>query len=462
MKYQGKVKTGDSEMYKSSKESNNTMLWLEDKFRGSEDFILQELNNSSFKAKIGYLKSICAEAVIERIIMKPYHEIENKDKFQNYMESLPQKQDYQDRSDILSKIMFGSVVLFTANHLYVIQVDQHHVSAPADATVENVIQGPQTALSESLLVSINMIRHRYRKASLRVELKEVGSIAHSKLAIMYDEQRVDNSILEEVRHRLEQVDLELLQAMGELQKQFSRQKRSLYPTVMITERPDRTVLNISKGKVVILLEGTPFCMVVPAVFYDFMASMEDLYQAFYIRTFLTILRYAGLLISVILPSFYVAIASYNPEIFRVQLALSIAGTRFTVPYPSFIEVLFMLLMMEMLIEASVRLPKAIGPTATTVGGLILGQAATEAGLVSNIMIIIVAAVAISNFVIPINAMSFAMRVTKYILLFFSILYGLMGMILGLVGLIAYLANLESFGKPYFKLFINEKTKKQGV
>ncbi|GAA3328943.1 hypothetical protein GCM10020331_074960 [Ectobacillus funiculus] len=147
-------------------------------------------------------------------------------------------------------------------------------------------------------------------------------------------------------------------------------------------------------------------------FYDFMNSMEDNYRSYWITKSTKILRYTGLLISLILPGTYVAVTSFNPEIFRVQLALSVAGSRVGVPYPSYLEVLFLLLIMELLIEASIRLPKSISGTATTVGGLILGTAATEAALASNIMIIIVSAVAISNFAIPINEMSFAIRVTK--------------------------------------------------
>ena len=163
------------------------------------------------------------------------------------------------------------------------------------------------------------------------------------------------------------------------------------------------------------------------------------------------LRYISLFITLVLPSLYIAIVSYNPEIFRVQLTLSIAGSRAAVPYPSYIEVIFMLFMIEALTEASLRLPKFIGSTATTVGGLILGQAAQQAGLVSSIMIIITSAVAIANFVIPINAMSFAMRFVKYVLILFASLFGIIGTTVGLFLVIGYLVNMRSFGEPYLKV-----------
>ncbi|MFC0273977.1 spore germination protein [Metabacillus herbersteinensis] len=162
-----------------------------------------------------------------------------------------------------------------------------------------------------------------------------------------------------------------------------------------------------------------------------------------------------MLLTITLPALYIAIVSYNPVIFRIQLTTSIAGSRAAVPYPSFIEVFIMLFLIEALVEASIRLPKSIGPTATTVGGLILGQAAQQAGLIGSIMIIITSTVAISNFVIPINAMSFAIRVVKYPLIILAIFFGITGVISGVYCFLLYLANMRSFGEPYLRIFIGE-------
>ncbi|GAE06703.1 spore germination protein GerKA [Paenibacillus sp. JCM 10914] len=221
---------------------------------------------------------------------------------------------------------------------------------------------------------------------------------------------------------------------------------------MLTERPDRTVMNISQGKIAVLVDSTGYAILLPAIFNDFFTAMDDKIQLPPIGWFLKGVRYIALFVTVLMPSFYVAFTSYNPEILKLQITLLVAGSRATVPYPSFFEVLFMLLAMEFLTEASVRLPKAIGQTATTVGGLILGTAATEAGLVSNVMIILVAAVAITNFVIPINMMSSGIRVTKYLFIVLSILFGLVGIVLGMIAMILYLTSLRSFGQPYLRMF----------
>src|SRR5690606_36655586 len=164
-----------------------------------------------------------------------------------------------------------------------------------------------------------------------------------------------------------------------------------------------------------------------------------------------LLRYFGLFTSILLPSLYIAMTSYNPDILRIELALTVAGIRIGVPYPSFIEEIFMLVFMELLTEASMRLPKAVSGTATTVGGLILGTAATEAALTSTIMVIIVSAVAISTFVIPINEMSFAVRVVRFLLIIYTTLFGMVGLLLGFMGIIMFMVNKESLGCPYLRI-----------
>src|SRR5690606_19316393 len=176
------------------------------------------------------------------------------------------------------------------------------------------------------------------------------------------------------------------------------------------------------------------------------------YHSFWISNFLRTLRYVGLLVCILLPGLYVAVTSDSPEILRVELALTIAGSRVGVPYPPYIEVLFMLFFMELLVEASIRLPKAMSSTPTTVGGLILGTAATEANLTSNIMIIIISAVAISTFVIPINEMSFAIRTVRLALIIFASIFGLAGVVLATIGFLMYLVNLNSYGEPYLRFY----------
>jgi hypothetical protein len=438
-----------------------TLDWLKVQLGSSLDIVNKEVKTDQLKANILYISSISDEKLIKENLLNPLFTLD-KNEVRRYFLSLPSKKEHKSNEDTLKKIMNGTVVIFIDSHILLFEIKKITNSSISEASVETVIQGPQLALSEETTTNINLIRKRYPQPSLRIEETKVGSLSETLVTIMYDKHKVTPSVLKDVKKSLSKVEVDVLQAAGQLQRKLSKSKRTLFPTMMITERPDRIAFNVAQGKIVLLIEGTPFALIVPAVFYDFISSMEDLYQSFWISKFIVGLRYIGLMISIILPSFYVGITAFNPELFRFQLALSIAGSRVGVPYPAFLEVLFMLIMMELLTEASVRLPKSIGSTATTVGGLILGQAAVEAGLVSNVMIIIVAAVAISNFVIPINAMSFAMRVVKYLLLAFTTFFGMVGLTIGVISLICYLTSLDSFGQPYLKLFIEPKSKDKAM
>ncbi|RSK26217.1 spore germination protein [Bacillus sp. HMF5848] len=422
----------------------------------SADMQFQKLTLEDCEIELAYLKTVTDAKAIHEQLVKVFYEMNNINRFSSYIESHTGFKEIQSAKQVMEDVLCGFVVIFVFNKAYLVELSMFRYNDSEDASVETTIQGPQKALSEDILVNLNLLRHRYHNQTLRIEnAPPIGGANRLKSVLLYDTKAVDEQLLKEVKEKLSNLDNSLIQSIGQLQRVFSMGKKTLFPIYMITERPDRIIYNIARGKVVLLLEGTSFALVMPAVFYDFMSSMEDLYQPYWVAKFLTILRYTGLIISLILPGVYIGITSYNPEVFRVQLALSIAGSRAAVPYPSFLEVLFMLFMMEMLVEASIRLPKTIGPTATTVGGLILGQAATEAGLVSNIMIIIVSAVAISNFVVPINEMSFAMRVVKYIFIVAASLFGLIGVVISLLGLIMYLVNLSSFGQPYFRIYFSE-------
>ncbi|MBM7661315.1 spore germination protein [Bacillus mesophilus] len=439
------------------KKKQNTIEWLNAQLGSSRDIVNQQLYAEHNKAKIFYIKSLCDDQQINKLFIDPFYE-ESSKQYKNYLHSLHNKKQNKSNGEILTDVLNGTLVMIMENEVYLFDVQKVINNTISESTVETVIQGPQNALTEHVYTNLNLVRNRYPQPSLRVEETKVGLVSQTKTMIVYDKRLVHTAVLEEMRQSLEKVDVDMIQAAGELSKGLTKSKKTLFPTMMITERPDRIAQNIAQGKVVLLIDGTPFALIAPAVFYDFMSSMEDVYQAFWISRFIVTLRYIGLFISLSLPAVYVGVTAYNPELFRVQLALSIAGSRVGVPYPAYLEVFLMLIMMELLTEASVRLPKAIGSTATTVGGLILGQAAVEAGLVSNVMIIIVAAVAISNFVIPINAMSFAMRVTKYVLLAFTTFFGMVGLVFSFILLIAYLANLDSFGEPYLKIFFLSNSK----
>lgn len=421
---------------------------LKAKIPKAEDLVSKELHAGEKNLEVMYFKTISDEAQLQTYLIKPFYEIPAPDQFLAYLQSHPKVKSFDSEEKVQEELIRGISILFFQDKVFLLDVKLEKNNAVGDTSAEITILGPQSGFSESLPTNIGLIRQRYPAETLIIESTNIGSISKTTVNILYDSKKVDKDVLKEVKDFLSAIEIEMFQSGEQLLDFTKKSQRVLFPTIMVTERPDRTVINIAAGKIILLASGSPFAVLMPTVLKDQMASMADIYQPYWIGRFLLLVRYIGLFTTITLPALYVALVSYNPEVFRVQLALSVAGSRHAVPYPSFVEVFLMLVMMELLMEASIRLPKAIGPTATTVGGLILGQAATEAGLVSTIMIIIVSLGAISNFVIPISTFSFAIRVSKYFILLLSIFYGLVGVILGLFLLLAYMVSLDSFGKPY--------------
>ncbi|TVX98976.1 spore germination protein [Paenibacillus cremeus] len=412
-----------------------------------------EINTPIQTFKLYYINTICDQAKIEKLLITPLYSIHEQ---VEYIQSLCVSNEVTSTNELYSYLIRGkALIVCSVADYYFFDANQVLNDKPGDTTMETTILGSQIALSEEIKTNVNLIRHRYPSEGFRLEEFELGKVSRTKAMILYDLHLVNPMVLAELKRKLSKIKVGMVQATGQLEKLINNKKRSLFPTMMITERPDRVALNLSHGKIIVILDGTPFALILPAVFYDYMSAMDDLYLQYWVSKGLILLRYIALFIAITLPAIYISVISFNPEFFRVQLTLSIAGSRAAVPYPSYLEVIFMLFMIEALTEASIRLPKFIGGTATTVGGLILGQAAQQAGLVSSIMIIITAAVTISNFVVPINAMSFSIRALRYPLIVLSSLFGLVGVIVGLFCLICYLANLQSFGQPYLKLFIDE-------
>ena len=440
---------------------DSRLLACKEQLKSAEDLVHQVFTRPLIKddeengphythVEVLYLKTIADENKIMRLFVRPFYEAD-PEQFKAYLEALPIQTPYNDEKQALDQLLNGSVLLIYGERaiLYDVRLALDVSIPPAE--VESVIQGPQNALSENLLVNINLLRFRYRVPDLAIELHELGRQSHTNVAIVYQKSNLRKHVLDALKQKLDDGSLEALFAAGQLERYFNGKKWTLFPTFMITDRPDRIVYELNRGKVALVIDGSQFVLIAPAYFFDFYSAMDDLYHPTWVRVFFLSMRFTALIVTLITPALYVALTSFNPGVFRAQLTLSIAGSRAAVPFSAFFEVLFMMIIVELILEASIRLPKSISATATTVGGLILGQATTAAGLVSDIMLIVVATVAISSFVVPINSMLYAVRIIRYPILFASAGFGLVGLGVALVGLIFYLASLDSFGEPYFYL-----------
>ncbi|MFC4410036.1 spore germination protein [Chungangia koreensis] len=438
--------------------SKEIISWVKEQFKDSKDFTQKTLEIDHKLALMFYVVTQVDSEAIQKSIIKPFFEMPTEQHFKAYIQSLIQTKTVPSKEQLIVALTSGNVLTVIGNELFLLELPKVHNADVQDNKLESTIHGSQLGLSENLSTNINVLRHNYHNASLMVEHLSAGMLNHMKLAIIYDKEKVNEEVLKRMKEKISKNDKQLIQTSDQLLNFMNNSKFALFPLLLLTERTDRIIYNIAGGKVAIVMDGTPHAIIGPTVFFDFMTSMEDNYHSFWIVQFVKLLRYLGLLTCILLPGLYVGTTSYSPEVFRTELALTIAGSRTGVPYPSFVEVLLMLFFMELLLEASIRLPKAVSATATTVGGLVLGTAATEAALASNIMIILVSAVAISTFVIPMNEMSFAMRIVRLVLLLFASLFGLEGLMLSFLGLILYMTNLNSFGEPYLRFYNYRKRK----
>ncbi|CAM4099202.1 spore germination protein [Lederbergia lenta] len=433
------------------KEAPPLFIELSEQFKPSNDIIQTPLHIQGQFAFLFFLKSVVDGDRLQQTVIRPFFELSSEENYASYIQSLPNKLDVPDKDKLIMMLSAGFVLVAIEDNIFSLDIRLVKNNEVQQTLMEPTIHGPQLALSEDIEVTINIIRQRYHKSSLNVIDFIPADETNRAVVLLYDNDRADPDMVKKVKKRLDELHAPLFQSAGDLQRLLNKGIFTLLPSTLITERPDRIVYNLHGGKVIIVIDGSPNVIITPVIFFDFMSSMEDNYHVFGVTGFTILLRYIGLLTCIILPSLYVAMTSYNPDILRIELALTVAGSRIGVPYPSFIEVIFMLFFMELLTEASMRLPKAVSATATTVGGLILGTAATEAALTSTIMIIIISAVAISTFVIPINEMSFAMRVIRLFLLIYTSLFGLVGLLVGFIGIIMVFANKESYGVPYLRI-----------
>ncbi len=323
--------------------------------------------------------------------------------------------------------------------------DRRSVQEPQ---TESVVRGPRDGFCETLCVNAALIRFRLKDPNLRVRHMVVGERTQTDIYVMYIDGIAYPPMVEEVIARIESVHVDSVLESGYIEQMIQDRRWSPFPQIQNTERPDKVVANLLEGKVGILVDGTPFGLIAPAVFSQFYQSPEDYYERFYIATLIRFIRIISISIALLLPSLYIAFSSFHPEMIPSRLVIAMAAGRSTVPFPSLIEALFMELAIEILREASVRLPGPIGPTIGIVGALVVGEAAVTAGLVSPVMVIIVAVTTIGSFASPSYSAAIAIRMLRFPVMFLAGMFGLYGIMLFLIVILIHLSSLKSFGVPY--------------
>lgn len=324
-------------------------------------------------------------------------------------------------------------------------IEKRTVSEPSTQTI---IRGPKDSFTETLNTNISLIRRRIRNPNLCFEQYRIGQDTKTAVVVGYIKNITNEALVKEVKSRIEKVNVVGLFDSGNIEEFLTDKSLTPFPLTYNTERPDNIAANLIEGKVAVFVDGSPFALSVPTVFTDFFISTEDYYQPFFMASFIRIIRYISFMLALLLPSLYVAISTYHHELIPTSLLISVQAQREGVPFPAVIEILLMELTFEVLREAGVRMPRAVGQTVSIVGALVIGQAAVEAGLVSSVLIIIVALTAIASFVSPIYNFSIATRILRFVYIVVAALIGLYGVLLLVVIMVIHLTSLRSYGVPY--------------
>lgn len=321
-----------------------------------------------------------------------------------------------------------------------------------ESTNQTSVRGPRESFTETLRVNTSLIRRKIKDPRLRLETSSIGRITQTDVTVMYIKGIAKPSVIDLTRSRLKSIDIDSVLDSGYLEELIEDGKYSLFPTVYNSELPDNVAAQLLEGKVAILVDGTPNVLLVPTQFVTFFQSTEDYYQRAFYATLLRILRFTSVFISLLFPSLYIAVTTFHREMLPASLLISLAAQREGVPFPAFIEALIMELTFEILREAGLRMPRAIGQAVSVVGTLVIGQAAVEAGIVSAAMVIVVSITAISTFTLPAYSMTIPIRILRFLFMGAAASFGLFGIIMGMFVLILHMCALRSFGESYMSPF----------
>ncbi|WP_127531277.1 spore germination protein [Paenibacillus kobensis] len=355
-----------------------------------------------------------------------------------------------DWDDILLSILTGDTALFVegAKEVLLLGSKGWKSRAVEEPQTETIIRGPRDGFTEDIRTNTALLRRRVKDVNLRFESFRIGRRGRKDVIVAYLNGVVNPQLVEEVKRRITTIDIDDPEGSGYIEQWITDRYWSPYPQILNTERPDKVAGAIMQGKVALLIDGTPFQLIMPIMLSSFIQSPEDYYQNWILSSVLRILRVISAFVALFLPGLYIALLEYHHGLLPSKLAFSIAGTREGVPFPAVVETFLMETTLELLREAGIRLPKPIGQTIGVVGGLVIGEAAVTAGIVSPVMVVVVAVTAIASFAIPSYGFAVSIRLLRFGIMLAAAIFGLYGIVLALIMNCIHLANLKSFGVAY--------------
>ena len=369
--------------------------------------------------------------------------------------ALSDAEPYAYMEEAIRGILIGDTIFFVDGVAAALKMpDQGYPKMGiGKSEAEKVVRGSDESFTESEKANTALIRKRIRNTQLKVKEFQVGVRSFTNVAIVYVEGLADRDLVEEIHRRLTAYEIDGVMDSGVLEQLAEDSWLSPFPQFQTTRRPDRAAMDVLNGKVVVLVDNSPVALLLPTDVNSFLKTTDDYYNRFYMATFARLIRYVAAFFALTLPGLYLAVTNFHTQILPTPLLLSFWQAREGVPFPAALEVLLMELSFELIREAGVRLPGTMGNTIGIVGGLIIGQAAVEANLVSPIVVIVVAFTALCSFAIPNEEFAFSFRILKFLLIALSAWFGFFGFLIGLFFVLVHMASLRSFTVPYLSPYV---------
>lgn len=355
------------------------------------------------------------------------------------------------KDEIISYVNKGFVVCLTGDMIFAIEEKQKLERGITTIESELSLNGPKDSFSESFNTNLGLIRRRIKSEDLWWDEVTLGKSTETKVGILYMNNIVDKDLVEKVKARLNLIDIDGIIDSSYLKDNLEN-NNSFFPTISSTERPDKVAMSLLEGKVAIIVDMSSYVLILPNFFIDFFHTVDDYYQKSINVTFIRCIRILAFFISIFIPAYYIAVTTYNQNSIFLSLLLLLKAQRTAVPFPAIVEALFMIISFEILRESDLRMSSTTGSAISILGGLILGDAAVSAGIMSPIMIIVIAISSIAGFVFTSIELVNAIRLYRIIFLLLATVLGVYGIYLGAIYILYKLITLTSFDKPYLAPF----------
>lgn len=437
-----------------SPELEENFSYIKDLLKNNTDAVFRKFNIGKWKAGLIYIEGLADKMLLNNFVLESLmifgERIKDIEDIKDSLITVTDVKEQEKLDSAVKALMTGDTILIIDGMelVYIIATRAWPARGVSEPSGESVIRGSKEGFVETLRFNTALIRRRIRDTRLKVETTSLGVRSKTDVAIMYIDDIVNKDVLEKVKKKLDDIKIDAILDSGYVEQLIEDNKFSIFPQIQSTERPDVVAAALYEGRVALVVDGSPFTILAPTTMVNLFQTPDDYNQRWIYSSIIRLIRLLAIFLSLILPSLYVAVTSFHTIIIPTRLAYAMAATREGIPFPAYVEALVMELSIAFLVEAVIRLPKGIGTTIGIVGGLIIGQAAVSAGIVSPIMIIIVSVTTITTFMTPNYEAVASLRIIRFALIIAASIIGFYGIALLLLVFLIHIIRLESFGVPY--------------